>query len=488
MGGTFTCLQPAHNVPGASSQFMGGAFGATCQAEPDWFGTLTGRVGVAVGPQGRILLYGKGGLAWAHTAIDMAIDNGQAGAYGPDNARSKTNFTQLGGTLGAGVEYALSGRWSVGLEYDYLHFGNHDVPTPASGPFANSGFQGINGSIAPDGTPASVSQDVHAVKLAINYQLGDRGSPEPEITKSSVAAARTPGFETELGGRYVYAWTRFQQDLGNPPLALPVNNSRLTWKDQRTNGGELFGRVDTPENVMVKGFIGLGKGDQGHIYDEDWGNVFPSSPPPTEVNGYQVTESPTTSKIRYFTLDLGYDWLRGAGYKVASYGGYNYFEYTMSAFGCTFLQFVPPQTCQPGDPPRKLFLQEEDTWISWRLGTSAELMLTPWLKLSGDVAYLPIVHFGGVDNHPQRTDGPSTRSPAAVRSRGDRPPETDRAAVETVGEGTNVSQGTGGEVAGESCGSTKEKDGEDESVRKLRKMNNGRQRFFSRLRGDAHKH
>ena len=39
-------------------------------------------------------------------------------------------------------------------------------------------------------------------------------------------------------------------------------------------------------------------------------------------------------------------------------------------------------------------------------------MLTPWLKLSGDVAYLPIVHFGGVDNHPQRTDGPSTRSPA----------------------------------------------------------------------------
>jgi outer membrane autotransporter protein len=132
MGGTFTCLQPAHNVPGASSQFMGGAFGATCQAEPDWFGTLTGRVGVAVGPQGRILLYGKGGLAWAHTAIDMAIDNFQAGFYGPNNARSKADFTQLGGTLGAGVEYALSGRWSVGLEYDYLHFGNHDVPTPAS--------------------------------------------------------------------------------------------------------------------------------------------------------------------------------------------------------------------------------------------------------------------------------------------------------------------------------------------------------------------
>jgi hypothetical protein len=259
-----------------------------------------------------------------------------------------------------------------------------------------------------------VSQDLHAVKLALNYQLGERGSPEPELSKSSVAAPAVHGFETELGGRYVYAWTRFQQDLGKPPLALPVDNSRLTWKDQRTNGGELFGRIDTPENIMVKGFIGLGRGDQGHIYDEDWGNVAKDSGGTiTDVTGYQVTESATTSKIRYFTLDLGYDWLRGGAYKVAPYVGYNYFEYTMSAFGCTFLMFVPPQTCDATAPPRQLFLQEEDTWISWRLGTSAELMLTPWLKVSGDVAYLPYVRFAGIDNHPLRGgDGPSTRSPA----------------------------------------------------------------------------
>ena len=275
ISGTFTCLQPARNVPGASSQFMGGAFGATCQAEPDWFGTVTGRVGVAVGPQGRLLLYGKGGLAWAHTDIDMAVGNLKAGTYGPDNARSSAGFGQFGWTLGGGAELALSGPWSVELEYDYLHFGGHGVPTPVTGPFENPAFPGINGATAPDGRQASVSQDLHAVKLALNYRFGKGTSPEPEspvvLTKNSVAALPSTGFETEFGGRYVYAWSRFQQDLGNETSALPVNNSRLTWKDMGTNGGEFFGRIDTPENIMVKGFAGLGRGDQGHIFDEDWG-------------------------------------------------------------------------------------------------------------------------------------------------------------------------------------------------------------------------
>ena len=47
-----------------------------------------------------------------------------------------------------------------------------------------------------------------------------------------------------------------------------------------------------------------------------------------------------------------------------------------------------------------------------RLGTVAELMLTPQLKLTADAAYLPYVKFSGVDNHPLRPDaGPSSRSP-----------------------------------------------------------------------------
>jgi len=52
--------------------------------------------------------------------------------------------------------------------------------------------------------------------------------------------------------------------------------------------------------------------------------------------------------------------------------------------------------------------------------------------------------------------------------------EGGRAAVETVGEGSDLCESTGGEEGGESCGSTQEKDGKSESVRKQPKMKNGR--------------
>jgi len=64
------------------------------------------------------------------------------------------------------------------------------------------------------------------------------------------------------------------------------------------NAGEFFGRVDTPENVMLKGFIGRGRGDEGHIDDEDWGNA--EGNPPIKVTGYLVTDFATTNKITLF--------------------------------------------------------------------------------------------------------------------------------------------------------------------------------------------
>jgi hypothetical protein len=135
--------------------------------------------------------------------------------------------------------------------------------------------------------------------------------------------------------------------------------------------------------------------------------------PINEIVPYQNTESPTTTKIRYFTLDLGYDLFRAPSYKIAPFIGYNYFSYNMSAFGCTRVNFVPPQTCDSDAPPRALFLQEMDTWISWRLGTSAVLVVAPGLRLVGDFAYLPVVRYSGIDNHPQRAGEEAiTLSPA----------------------------------------------------------------------------
>jgi opacity protein-like surface antigen len=102
----------------------------TCRVRPDWFGTLTGRVGTTFGDHGRTLVYAKGGLAWIDDNVDIVTNNAESGNFGPPNATSSASFSQWGWTVGAGVEYALTGNWSARIEYDFLGFGRHDVATP----------------------------------------------------------------------------------------------------------------------------------------------------------------------------------------------------------------------------------------------------------------------------------------------------------------------------------------------------------------------
>jgi opacity protein-like surface antigen len=105
LDGTFICLQPVHSVPAAGGpSFIGGAFGATCQVRPDWFGTLTGRIGTTFDDHGRTLVYAKGGLAWIHDNVDIATNNSVADGdpkarlepSGPPNATSSASLIQMG--------------------------------------------------------------------------------------------------------------------------------------------------------------------------------------------------------------------------------------------------------------------------------------------------------------------------------------------------------------------------------------------------------
>jgi outer membrane protease len=185
-----------------------------------------------------------------------------------------------------------------------------------------------------------------------------------------------------------------------------------------TDGAELFWRIDTPRNLMTKGVVGMGKGERGQVNDEDWG--IPKGNPISAIWPYQNTVSDVDSRIRYFTIDIGYDVLRQPSYKVAGFVGYNYFRQTMDALGCMFIMITPPAPCTSfGGPPAGAVVgEEDDTWKSLRIGTAVDLNLTSRLKVSGDVAYLPHVWFRGVDNHPFRTDGPSTFSPERGSGRG----------------------------------------------------------------------
>ena len=122
-----------------------------------------------VGPAGSSLLYGKAGGAWSYSSVD-ATTNGDPGIPTTDTSR-----IHWGWMLGAGVEHAISQRWSLKAEYDFLSFGNQGLSTPISD------FQSVP---SPDpnlitpvaSTETDYSQDTHLFKVGLNYRLGD-GQP-----------------------------------------------------------------------------------------------------------------------------------------------------------------------------------------------------------------------------------------------------------------------------------------------------------------------
>jgi outer membrane immunogenic protein len=76
-------------------------------------GSVRGRVGFA---WDRALFYATGGVAFAglnNTSVNIA--NGASDSF---------NNTQVGWTVGGGVEYAVTNNWSIRAEYRYTDYGN----------------------------------------------------------------------------------------------------------------------------------------------------------------------------------------------------------------------------------------------------------------------------------------------------------------------------------------------------------------------------
>jgi outer membrane immunogenic protein len=88
------------------------------QDKLEWFGTVRGRIGYAIGDQGRWLPYITGGLAYGQHNI-----NGSGNLGATAVAFSSTN-TSVGWTIGAGMEWAFADRWSAKLEYLYMDLGS----------------------------------------------------------------------------------------------------------------------------------------------------------------------------------------------------------------------------------------------------------------------------------------------------------------------------------------------------------------------------
>jgi outer membrane immunogenic protein len=94
-----------------------------CSVKQNWVADFTGRIGVA--PIERLLMYVKGGVAWADEKYTFGNSISAGGAAVAINA-SATN-TRTGGLMGMGVEYAFMPHWSAKIEYDYIDFGTANV-------------------------------------------------------------------------------------------------------------------------------------------------------------------------------------------------------------------------------------------------------------------------------------------------------------------------------------------------------------------------
>ncbi|TPM41715.1 outer membrane protein [Mesorhizobium sp. B2-3-4] len=74
-----------------------------------WFGSVNAKAGYA---RDRLLVYGVGGIAFA------GVESSQNAATAFSDTR-----TNVGWTLGAGVDYALTDKFVVGAQYRYYDFG-----------------------------------------------------------------------------------------------------------------------------------------------------------------------------------------------------------------------------------------------------------------------------------------------------------------------------------------------------------------------------
>ena len=119
--------------------------GNTINTDTQWTSTVTGRIGAAFD---RLLVYGKGGVAFAH------VNGGLNDIFG---AAASTSQSRTGWTAGVGLEYAFAQNWSARIEYDYLGFGSEALN------FATTNSPVYN---------SNASLNVQEVKAGINFKFG----------------------------------------------------------------------------------------------------------------------------------------------------------------------------------------------------------------------------------------------------------------------------------------------------------------------------
>ncbi len=84
------------NIEGTStcSSLSGSFVNSNCKVGINAFGTLTGRLGLALDPDGRSLIYGKAGAAWYTGTLDLATNDFSEGESGNTFTTRRDDLSQ----------------------------------------------------------------------------------------------------------------------------------------------------------------------------------------------------------------------------------------------------------------------------------------------------------------------------------------------------------------------------------------------------------
>ncbi len=133
----------------------------------DWFGSFRGRLGYSFGPA---LLYATGGLAFGKVDSEVkyvsTFPAGCCGLPGPAIADGRSSSVKVGYAVGGGIEYALTPKWTVKAEYQYIDLGSED---PVGSCTFGLGACGL--------FRTKIEDTYSTVRAGINYHFGEAYVP-----------------------------------------------------------------------------------------------------------------------------------------------------------------------------------------------------------------------------------------------------------------------------------------------------------------------
>jgi outer membrane immunogenic protein len=124
----------------------------------------------------RVLVYGKGGAAYAHDRYSQNNSNGINNAFfgcsvgGPSvGCNTAGSADRWGWTAGVGVEWSFATNWSAMIEYDHYGFDTRTLSMNV-----------LNNSVPVIPANLNVRHDIDTIKVGINYRFW---SPGPVVAR-----------------------------------------------------------------------------------------------------------------------------------------------------------------------------------------------------------------------------------------------------------------------------------------------------------------